>query len=200
MKRILPLLALSLLFGCAQKEDASLDKNEQTTGEARYKAQVNNSVPTDRNNLSLGEAGRRLAATAQTMPGVNDAAAVAWGRYAIVGIDVDANLDRSEVGSIKYTVAEALRHQPYGAEAVVVADPDLYARLKEIGQDIENGRPLQGLANELADIAGRAMPEVPGDLTEPEPKRATEQPKKQLSPSESHQLEKQQEEQSNHHK
>ncbi|MEK4030327.1 MULTISPECIES: YhcN/YlaJ family sporulation lipoprotein [Bacillaceae] len=200
MKWILPFLTIALLFGCTAQKDAGLNMEEQATDETRYKAQVNNSEANNNDRISMGEASRRLAATARTMPGVNDATAVAWGRYAIVGIDVDANLDRSEVGSIKYTVAEGLKNQPYGAESVVVADPDLYARLKEIGQDIEDGRPLQGLANELADIAGRAMPEVPGNLVDDRADQSTEQPKKKLSPSESRELEKQQEEQSNHHK
>ncbi|HEY9578115.1 MAG TPA: YhcN/YlaJ family sporulation lipoprotein [Pseudobacillus sp.] len=200
MKRILPFLAIFFIFGCTQKEDAGVNTKEHASDEAPYRAQVNNSEPNNRERISMGEASRRLAATARTMPGVNDATAVAWGRYAIIGIDVDAHLDRSEVGSIKYTVAEGLENQPHGAQSIVVADPDLYARLKEIGQDIENGQPLQGFANELADIVGRAMPEVPGNLTEPEAGKSTEQPKKKLSPSESRDLEKQQEEQSNHQK
>ena len=61
---------------------------------------------------------------------MNDATAVVLGPYAIVGIDVNKNLDRSEVGSIKYSVAESLKNDPYGARAVVVADPDMNARVK----------------------------------------------------------------------
>ncbi|KAB7707929.1 YhcN/YlaJ family sporulation lipoprotein [Bacillus aerolatus] len=201
MKIFLPFLLIALLFGCAQKEEMGFNTEEHTVDQTPYKkVRVNNSEPNETKRISIREASRRLAGTAREMPGVNDATAVAWGRYAFVGIDVNDNLDRSEVGSIKYTVAEGLKNQPYGADAVVIADPDLYARLKEIGQDIENGRPLQGLANELADIAGRAMPEVPGDLTEHETDKPTEKPKKQLSPTEDQQLQRQQEEQSNHHK
>ena len=43
------------------------------------------------------------------MPGVNDATAVVVGKYAIVGIDVKAKLDRTRVESIKYSVAESLK-------------------------------------------------------------------------------------------
>ncbi|KKB42225.1 putative lipoprotein [Bacillus thermotolerans] len=148
----------------------------------------------------MRESSRLLADTARRIPGVQDATAVTWGSYAVVGIDVDANLDRTEVGSIKYAVAEGLKDQTHGKEAVVVADPDLYARLKEVGQDMENGQPLEGIANELADIAGRAMPEVPGEQNEHHTDQSTEDPKKQLSPNERQELEKQQEEQSNHYK
>ena len=77
------------------------------------------------------------------------------------------NLDRSEVGSIKYSVAESLKNDPHGARAVVVADPDLNARLKEVTEDIRIGEPIQGILNELADISGRLMPEIPADLVNP---------------------------------
>ena len=54
------------------------------------------------------------------------------GRYAIVGIDVNSKIERSQVGSIKYSVAESLKKDPHGARAVVVADADTMQRLKEI--------------------------------------------------------------------
>ena len=38
------------------------------------------------------------------------------------------------------------------------------ARLKEVSEDIRNGKPIQGILNELADISGRLMPEIPADL------------------------------------
>ena len=55
-----------------------------------------------------------------------------WGNMQLLGLMLDKNLDRSEVGSIKYSVAESLKNDPHGAKAVVIADPDTNARLKEI--------------------------------------------------------------------
>ena len=52
---------------------------------------------------------------------------------------------------------------------------------------------------ELADIAGRLMPEIPGDIIDPNPKNATEEPKKKLPKGEQKKnLEEEQEDQSNH--
>ncbi|PAQ14509.1 hypothetical protein CD798_10645 [Bacillaceae bacterium SAOS 7] len=201
MKRIVILLTLFALFGCAQKKEVGLETQDDRHNSQPYQVNVKNDQINENQRLSIQQASNRLAKTAEDMPGVKNATAVAVGDYAIVGIDVDANLDRSEVGSIKYTVAEALKNQPYGANALVVADPDLYARLQEIRADINNGRPLQGLANELADIAGRTIPEIPGNLTETnDANKVTEQPKTKLAPNEDRQLEKQQQEQSNHQK
>ncbi|WP_203362187.1 YhcN/YlaJ family sporulation lipoprotein [Bacillus sp. REN10] len=201
LKNILPLFTAFMLFGCAQNKESSLGPENNRHNSQPYKVNVENDQIRDEQRLSIQQASNRLAETAKSMPGVKNATAVSAGDYAIVGIDVDANLDRSEVGSIKYTVAEALRSQPNGANALVIADPDLYARIQEIKVDINNGRPLQGLANELADIAGRTIPEVPGNLTETnDADKVTEQPKTKLAPNGDRQLEQQQEEQSNHQK
>jgi len=104
-----------------------------------------------------------LAELAEAVNGVKNARAVVLGRFAVVGIDVDKDLERSEVGTIKYAVAEALRQDPQGVRAVVTADPDLAARIREISEDIRRGRPVSGFANELADIVGRLMPQMPKD-------------------------------------
>jgi len=144
---------------------------------------------------------KRLVKLASDVPGVRDATAVVFGKYAIVGIDVDSKLERSQVGTIKYSVAESLKHDPYGAESIVVADPDITARLKEIAADIRNGKPGQGIVRELADIAGRLMPEIPKNIVPAKnPDNALEKPKQNLNNQNENKLEKQQEEQSNHKK
>ncbi|TJY43395.1 YhcN/YlaJ family sporulation lipoprotein [Cohnella pontilimi] len=101
-----------------------------------------------------------LAQLARGVRGVNDANCVVFGRFAIVGIDVDPKMDRSRVGTIKYAVAEAFRKDPYGANAMVTADIDLAQRIREISADVQRGRPVAGFAEELADIVGRIMPNV----------------------------------------
>ena len=73
-------------------------------------------------------------------------------------------MERSRVGTIKYSVAEAFRKDPYGINAVVTADIDLAQRLNEIGDDIRLGRPAAGFAEEMADIMGRIVPQVPRDV------------------------------------
>lgn len=162
--------------------------------------QVKNSYIQNVDRKSGQEISRHLVELATSIPNVHDAAAVVLGRYAIVGIDVNSNIERSQVGSIKYSVAESLRKDPHGAKAVVVADADITARLREISQDVKNGRPVQGIINELADITGRLMPEVPGDIINPSPKNATEEPKKKLQNKEKKNLERKQEEESKYHK
>lgn len=190
---IIIFLSLLTLSACNMKNEVSKE-NDQVIG-------VKNSTIQEVDQKTGQEISKHLVNLATSIPNVNDATAVVLGRYAIVGIDVDKNLDRSEVGSIKYSVAESLKNDPHGARAVVIADPDTNARLKEIYADIQNGKPLQGIMNELADISGRLMPEIPADMVEPSPaNNSTEKPKQNLNEQEKQNLEKQQQEQSNHYK
>ncbi|EWG11800.1 YhcN/YlaJ family sporulation lipoprotein [Cytobacillus firmus] len=189
-----------LLTGCGmnnnQAQNHQVQKNTNTVN-------VKNSTIQEVDRETGQQVSRHLVNLAVRVPNVNDATAVVLGRFAVVGVDVNKNLDRSEVGTIKYSVAESLKNDPHGARAIVVADPDINARLREIAADIQNGEPLQGIMNELADIAGRLMPEVPADLVDPKKeneKNATENPKKKLDNDQEKQLEQKQEKQSNYYK
>jgi YhcN/YlaJ family sporulation lipoprotein len=125
-------------------------------------------------NKEAQEVADRLVKIATRIEQVNDATAVVIGRWAVVGIDVDAKLDRSKVGTIKYTVAEALKADPKGAYAIITADIDTNYRLREMAKDIRNGKPIEGFMNELAAIIGRIMPQVPRDIEvqeAPKPKK-----------------------------
>jgi YhcN/YlaJ family sporulation lipoprotein len=184
---------LLILSGCGVQNNAK-DNGKQNL------VHVKNSTIQEVDRNTGQEISRHLVDLATGVAKVKDATAVVIGNYAIVGIDVDSNIERSEVGSIKYSVAESLKNDPHGARAVVIADPDLNARIKEIAKDIKNGKPISGIMNELSDITGRLIPEIPADIIEPKPKNATEEPKKGLNDSEQRQLEKEQQDQSKHKK
>lgn len=114
------------------------------------------------NDFSSNETlANHLAEIAANVPKVTEATALIAGPYAVVGIDIDENLDRSTVGIIKYSVAEALRNDSYGKTAVVIADGDIRQRLRNMQDSIANGRPIQGVIDELAAIVGRYIPSLP---------------------------------------
>lgn len=194
MKKI---LATSVIFfiisGCNTNNDVKRNEGQQFIN-------VKNSYIQEVDRKTGQEISKHLVELSTSIPNVHDATAVVLGKYAIVGIDVNSKINRSQVGSIKYSVAESLRKDPYGAKAIVVADPDTVQRLKEISVEIQKGRPIQGIMNELADISGRLMPEVPGDLRNPTPKKGIEEQKKKLTEDEKNNLDKKQEEESFHRK
>ncbi|RIW29469.1 YhcN/YlaJ family sporulation lipoprotein [Bacillus salacetis] len=200
MKKMIFLLVFAaLISGCNQQNNQTAFDNERN-GDSARPINVENSSIQHKQNESSQEVSRNLVRIAGSVPNVKDATAVVLGRYAFVGIDIDAEVERSEVGTIKYSVAEALKDDPHGAKAMIIADPDLYARLKEVGHDIENGRPVQGILNELSDIAGRLMPEVPKDTQQMNPDQAPDKSNNSAGNSEENELEKEQQDQSNNYK
>ncbi len=192
-KTFIALALISLLAACNQTKNTGQSSNPQSVN-------VKNSTIQEVDRKTGQEISKHLVELAKSVPNVHDATAVVLGKYAIVGIDVNSKIDRSQVGTIKYSVAESLKKDPHGANAIVVADPDMTQRLREIGTEIKKGKPGQGIMNELSDIAGRIMPEIPGDLITPNPKSGTEDQKNKLSPNEKQNLENKQEKQSNYHK
>ncbi|TGB05051.1 YhcN/YlaJ family sporulation lipoprotein [Halobacillus salinus] len=158
MKRILLITLLLFLAACQANNEQSLLRERQTDPELKY---VTDSDPVERKELTNQQIAKRLAQTAVEVPDVRDARAIVLGNYVAVGIDVDKDLDRSRVGVIKFSVAEALKHDPYGKQAVVIADADGLERIKGLTRKMKEGHPIQAVTEELSQIVGRYMPEGP---------------------------------------
>ncbi|MFD0672035.1 YhcN/YlaJ family sporulation lipoprotein [Cohnella sp. GCM10027633] len=157
------LLTLSLAVGaagCGNNDGAASNDGGVKAQSTRTETKIKNANPK--------QVAAHLEQLARGVHGVKDANCVVFGSYAIVGIDVEENMERSEVGTLKYAVAEAFRKDPYGIDAVVTADMDIRQRLREIRADMKNGRPLAGFAEEMADIMGRIVPQIPRNIIPPE--------------------------------
>ncbi len=152
------LLALAMgSVGCSNKQSAPVPSNN------RLKAQANH-VESKMNSSNPKQVAAHLESLARGIEGVKGANCVVFGKYAIVGIDVDETMERTKVGTIKYSVAEAFRKDPYGIDAIVTADIDLTQRVREIRADVKNGHPISGFTDELADIIGRIIPQIPRNI------------------------------------
>lgn len=167
---------LFLLSGCGGAPNADINNNHNGVRE------VKQSVNEPNKNLSGREISGRLVQLASDVPGVHDATAVVAGDYAVVGIDIDNKIDRTQVGSIKNAVTNALKNDPYGANAVVTSDPDVIQRLKNMGKHIQNGRPVSGVADELAAIVERLVPEIPNRPLQPSQNIENNQPRQNIQP------------------
>ena len=143
-------------------------ENESTNDQNRTEIDVEQSSYEQNNQYSNNEIATHLANIAADVPDVNDAVAIIAGPYAVVGIDINEETDREQVGTIKYAVSEALRNDPYGKTAVVIADGDMMQRFGEMNMKMRQGHPVQGITEELAEIVGRYMPTFPVDENRPE--------------------------------
>lgn len=168
-KSICLLLVLLLLTSCGipNKESSPSPQDKQSVETASYRGnrevrQLSNDGVNakDEDEVALKDHFEQLATR---VPGVNGAHCVVLNNIAIVGLDVDGSLGRSRVGSIKYSVAEAIRKDPRSVRAFVTADIDLSSRLAEMSRHVSNGHPISGFASELAEIVGRVMPQLPED-------------------------------------
>ncbi|WP_181348957.1 YhcN/YlaJ family sporulation lipoprotein [Thalassobacillus sp. CUG 92003] len=147
-----------LISGCQTNDEENLLEDRKDDGYVY----VDDSTPENQTkDINSQEAARHLAKLASGVKGVHDATAVVLGGFVVVGIDVDKDVDRGKVGVTKYSVAEALKHDPYGKQAVVVADADGTERIKRVREKASEGHPIQALTDELSDIVGRYMPEGP---------------------------------------
>lgn len=150
----------SILIGCQPANKPPANQSAPPPGQKiSYTERVKQTAPEPRKNQSSQAISRRMVQIATQMPQVRNATAISVGKYTLVGIDVDPTLDRGRVGTVKYTVAQALREDPQGANALVTADVDIVQRIRELNEDLRNGRPIGGIVEELADIAGRITPQ-----------------------------------------
>lgn len=174
---ILIIACILLITGCQQNNE---ENNLSTEEPNNQYMQIDNTNQNVRDSLDSEQLATHLANVASDVPNVNNATAIVAGPYAVVGIDVDEHLDRSRVGTIKYSVTEALQHDPYGKTAVVIADGDITERIRLMRMKIRDGYPIQGIVDELSAIVGRYMPDFP--INENQPTNPDQN--KQIIPSE----------------
>lgn len=166
MKIIAALLlaaALTLPAGCTKNSAMEPDDTARGINESYEQVKVKQTAPDTGKNKSNAQIARRLEKLATGVPDVKGANCVVFGNMAVVGINIDKRTDRAKAGSIKYAVAKALSKDRYGAKAIVTADADMTQRLRELGTDIRRGRPIRGFAQEMSDIIGRIIPQVPNN-------------------------------------
>lgn len=153
--------ALSIiLIGCQPANKPPANQSAPPPGQRiPHTQRVKQTAPQPDRDRSPQAVADRLVQIATNVPQVRNATAISLGRYSVVGIDVDPTLDRGRVGTIKYTVAQALQEDPQGSNAIVTADVDIVQRIRELNQDIRNGRPMAGVMEELAEIVARIAPQ-----------------------------------------
>lgn len=163
---VVAILLLSVLSGCNQSPKNGVSSSQ--TIDQNRQIQVNQTASQKKEIKDPQTVADRLEQIATSIPNVEGANCVVFGNSAIVGINVPKDMDRAKVGTIKLSVAEALKKDPYGVDALVTADMDLAERLRIIREYLRNGRPVSGFAEEMAAIIGRIVPQLPRDVNTPQ--------------------------------
>lgn len=203
------LLAAAGLAGCADDAGHSAHRADTNREDAEY-GRVEpygqpgaTSEPADDGQVFDEKTAERLEKLAESVQGVKAATCVVLGKVAIIGIDVDGSLDRGSVGSVKYAVAEALAKDPAGVKTAVTADLDMKSRLNGIRKRVDEGHPIRGLAEQFAELIGRAMPQFPRNTAPKAEPRGHPDDRGQLQQQQQqqqHQQHQQQQQQQNQHR
>jgi len=167
------MLLLFILAGCNQSPRNGASPPQ--TNDVNRQVQVQQTAPQKKEIVDSQAISGRLEQIAASIPQVESAKCVVFGNTAVVGINLPPDMDRAKVGTIKLSVAEALKKDPYGVDAIVTADIDLAGRISKIRDSIRNGRPVRGFAEEMAEIIGRIIPQLPRDVT-PAPTEKSKEP------------------------
>lgn len=176
----------TLLIGCApENRPPAGGASPAPSNEQQKVNQISYPNQTDVNKKAQTsqDVANRLVKLALSDPHVENATAVVVGRIAVVGIDLPGNLDAARVSTIKYSVAQSLKEDPLGANALVTANPDLVERIREMARRIGEGHPVAGIMDELADIVSRIMPQFPREVERRERPQSPENQKRQNQPT-----------------
>lgn len=144
----------------AYRNDGSRMPNDYTdNGAPGYQSPAYDNRQVRNMNNRMTAATNRIYDRLASLSGVNDSTVVITGTTAVVGVDVAKNSKGTSTNDVKTRVEKAVRAADSSIKNVVVtADPDLFQRLKKVGQDVRNGRPLKGFGTEMQEIMRRITP------------------------------------------
>lgn len=179
------LLCISCLIftGCGNKNNNNTTtppaNNNQTDTEApkdnvdNNEGVDNNILPgeedkdnVDGNNTDTADGGdlhqraEKIAdAVVKNIAQVKDARTVISERMAYVSVEIDKTADTAESATLKDEISKVVKKTDTEIETVyVMEDADTFTRMKEIGEDIGNGKPVSGFIEELENMFVRVTP------------------------------------------
>lgn len=102
----------------------------------------------------------KLASEATKVKGVRKAAIVISENMAYVGIDLKPNIENKATEAVKEAVADRVENADKQITRVyVTSDVGLVTRIRRMADDIAEGKPVSGFANELREIGQRISPD-----------------------------------------
>ena len=111
------------------------------------------------NNEDYTERVRDIAERASELKEIKSANCVITGDTALIGVQFDKQYKGGITDRIKEKVEDACKDEDPQIERVIVtADPDIFARIQDILEDIGEGRPVSGFAEEINELINRIQP------------------------------------------
>lgn len=130
-----------------------LNGDNRFNGDYMYRGMDRNR--TNANNLN--EEADRLAKKAVRVRGVDDATVVITGRTAYVAIDLDDKIQRQEANRVEREVYRTLSNNNNRYRIAITSDEDLFGRLRDIGDGVRNGTPVERYQRDFDDMGDRFL-------------------------------------------
>ena len=102
---------------------------------------------------------KQMASMIAALPEIEKATVLLTGNTALVGIHISQTLSNDQLDALKEKIQNQIqKEQPHIRHVSVTHSPELVGRMTVIAEDIMEGRPIQGLADEIGVILRRATP------------------------------------------
>ena len=120
----------------------------------------NNGTDDNVDNTDLHQRAEKIAdAVVNDVAQVKDARTVISEKMAYVSVAIDETADTAESATLKEEISNVVKKTDAEIETVyVMEDADTFTRMKEIGEDIANGKPVSGFVEELETMFVRVTP------------------------------------------
>ncbi|SHH70600.1 sporulation lipoprotein, YhcN/YlaJ family [Caloranaerobacter azorensis DSM 13643] len=160
---IFTMLITVFTYGCRKAEKPNLPSPKQEDrniidNEIERKDLEDVKEKTDK---TLSARAEKIADSIVDLPGVNDATVVITGNTALVGVDIEKELEGKVVTDLKKQIVTRVKQTDKDIKNVTVtADPDLFERIDDIAQEINRGRGMSEFADEVKEIIRRITPSM----------------------------------------
>ena len=145
-----------------QADNQTNDTQNNATGNDSSNSadKTDDNAVSDADNGDLHQRAEKIAdAVVKDVTQVKDARTVISEKMAYVSVSIDETADSDQSAALKDQISEVVKKTDTEIETVyVMEDADTFTRMKEIGEDIANGKPVSGFAEELENMFVRVTP------------------------------------------
>ncbi len=100
----------------------------------------------------------RVAAEAKKVKNVRSATIVISGKNIYLGLDLNANIEKSKRAAVEKTVLDRVKQMEPNYTIHVTSDADTVTRIKKVAQGIAGGKTISSFDREIREIANRIKP------------------------------------------
>ncbi|GAA0723605.1 hypothetical protein GCM10008905_16430 [Clostridium malenominatum] len=113
----------------------------------------------EQNTAELTQRADKIAKELTNIKGVNSANVLISNERALVGIDINKNLEGNATNNLKTEVENKVKSVDSKIKTVAVsADADTLQIIRNIGQGVSAGKPLSEFGNEVEELFRRILP------------------------------------------